>query len=210
MSRAKSRSSRRLRLLRVLGLSLLAFICLTVALVLPWRWAAPPTTAFMARESRLRDEPVAHRWVDWEGISPNLAVAMIASEDQKFFQHNGFDWASIQSALEESRQGGRFRGASTISQQVAKNLYLWPEQSWIRKGAEAYLTAWIELLWPKRRILEVYLNVAEFGAGVFGVGAAADRLIGKPPWSSLPTTQPSWRLSCRVQDGCPRRVPRSM
>ena len=83
--------------------------------------------------------------------------------------------------MEENRRSGRFRGASTISQQVAKNVYLWPEQSWIRKGVEAYLTAWIELLWPKHRILEVYLNVAEFGAGVFGVGAAADRLIGKPP-----------------------------
>lgn len=181
MSRAKSRSSRPNWLLRASGLGVLAFICLTVALILPWRWTALPTTAFMVRENRLRDQPIAHRWVDWPGISPNLAVAVIASEDQKFFQHSGFDWESIQSSLEENRRSGRFRGASTISQQVAKNVYLWPEQSWIRKGVEAYLTAWIELLWPKRRILEVYLNVAEFGAGVFGVGAAADRLIGKPP-----------------------------
>ena len=111
---------------------------------------------------------------------------MIASEDQKFFQHDGFDWASIQSAIETRQAGGRLRGASTISQQVAKNLYLWPNQSWIRKGAEAYLTVWIEFLWPKRRILEVYLNVAEFADGVFGVGAAADHLIGSPPGELTP------------------------
>jgi monofunctional biosynthetic peptidoglycan transglycosylase len=100
--------------------------------------------------------------------------------------HSGFDWDAIQSALERNREGGRLRGGSTISQQLAKNLYLWPSQNLLRKGAEAYFTVWIELLWPKRRILEVYLNVAEFGPGVFGVGAASDRYLNKAPASLSP------------------------
>ena len=181
MTLRKGRSRGRIRPLRMLVLAGLAGLCLSVGTVLPWRWHDPPTTAFMLREGRLREEPLRHRWIAWNELPPELAVAVIASEDQKFFQHNGFDWASIRSAIEESRGGSRLRGASTISQQVAKNLYLWPNQSWIRKGVEAYLTVWIELLWPKRRILEVYLNVAEFADGVFGTGAAADHLIGRAP-----------------------------
>jgi monofunctional biosynthetic peptidoglycan transglycosylase len=103
-----------------------------------------------------------------------VKVAVIASEDQNFPAHYGFDLKSINDALTERQSGGRVRGASTISQQVAKNLFLWPAQSWLRKGLEAYFTVLIETLWPKQRILEVYLNVAEFGRGVFGVGAASD------------------------------------
>jgi monofunctional biosynthetic peptidoglycan transglycosylase len=162
-------------------MALVAVPALTVALVLPWRWIPPPTTAFILRERLVSDEPVHYDWVPYEEISVNLAIAVVAAEDQKFPIHHGFDWESIQDALEDARNGDDLRGASTISQQVAKNLYLTPGQSWIRKGTEAYLTAWIELLWPKHRILEVYVNVAEFGPGVFGVGAAAERLIGKPP-----------------------------
>lgn len=161
--------------------SALVLLALTVAAVLPWRWVAPTTTAFMVGQRLSSDEPVAYTWTPWDEISPDLAIAVVAAEDQKFPDHHGFDWTQIRDALEEGREGGRMRGASTISQQVAKNLFLWPGQSWIRKGAEAYLTVWIELLWPKRRILEVYLNVAEFGPGVFGVGAAADRLLHKQP-----------------------------
>lgn len=186
MSPRKGHSRGRIRPLRMLVRGCLAGLCLSVGLVLPWRWIDPPTTAFILREGSLRDGPVRHRWIAWEGISPELAVAVVASEDQKFFQHDGFDWASIQSAIETKQAGGRLRGASTISQQVAKNLYLWPNQSWTRKGTEAYLTVWIELLWPKRRILEVYLNVAEFADGVFGVGAAADHVIGSPPGELTP------------------------
>ena len=99
---------------------------------------------------------------------------MIAAEDQNFPAHYGFDLKSINDALADRERGRRVRGASTISQQVAKNLFLWPEQSWLRKGLEAYFTVLIETLWPKQRILEVYLNIAEFGRGVFGVGAAAE------------------------------------
>lgn len=119
--------------------------------------------------------PVRYHWVPWREISPHLPVAVVAAEDQKFPHHHGFDFASISSALsgEEERTTRRVRGASTISQQVAKNLFLWPGRSWLRKGLEAWLTLWIEWLWPKRRTLEIYLNIAEFGPGIFGVGAAS-------------------------------------
>ena len=177
----RRRARGRIRPFRTLAYGCVAVVCLSVGIILPLRWIDPPTTAFMFRDALQRDEPVRHRWVAWDGITPELAVAVIASEDQKFFQHSGFDWDSIRSALEERQAGGRLRGASTISQQLAKNLYLWPNQSWIRKGVEAYLTVWIEFLLPKHRILEIYLNVAEFGDGVFGAGAAADHLIGTPP-----------------------------
>ncbi len=154
---------------------------LPVVAVLPWRWLPPPTTAFVLRERMATDLPVHYRWVPREEISSNLAIAAVAAEDQRFPDHRGFDWVAIRDALEESRDGGRVRGGSTISQQVAKNLYLWPGQNWVRKGIEAYLTIWIELLWPKPRVLEIYLNVAEFGPGVFGVGAASERLLHTSP-----------------------------
>lgn len=176
---------RRTPVIRRLGRAFLAVLvavpALTVALVLPWRWIPPPITAFILRERLVSDEPVYYDWVPYEEISGNLGIAVVAAEDQKFPIHHGFDWESIQDALQDAQNGQDLRGASTISQQVAKNLYLTPGQNWIRKGTEAYLTAWIELLWPKRRILEVYMNVAEFGPGVFGVGAAAARLIEKAP-----------------------------
>ena len=165
--------------MRFLAAALLYLVLFTTALVLPWRWITPPTTSFILREQAARDEPIYYQWTPWEEISPNLAIAALAAEDQKFYQHHGFDWVAIQAALDRNRQSGRVRGGSTISQQVAKNLFLWPGQSWIRKGIEAHLTIWIELLWPKQRILEVYLNVAQFGPGLFGVGAASGCLLGK-------------------------------
>jgi monofunctional biosynthetic peptidoglycan transglycosylase len=165
-----------------LGLPLLA-VALSVSLVLPWRWLAPPTTVFMLRDAAERREtgaqPIAYRWTPWERISPRLAMAVVAAEDQKFPTHRGFDLDQIAQAVEERRE--RTRGASTISQQVAKNLYLWPGRSLVRKGAEAWLTLLIELLWPKQRILEVYLNVAEFGRGVYGAGAASWLHFGVAP-----------------------------
>jgi len=123
------------------------------------------------------DAAIHHRWLAFEEISPQLAIAVVAAEDQKFPSHHGFDFESISQALRDRLD--RPRGASTISQQVAKNLFLWRERSLLRKGLEAYLTLLIEGLWPKRRILEVYLNVAEFGPGVFGAGAASELLLGK-------------------------------
>jgi monofunctional biosynthetic peptidoglycan transglycosylase len=137
---------------------------------LPWRWISPPTSAFVIR-ARIAGSRTTIDWVDWDQISVNLPIAVVAAEDQGFPLHYGFDLDSIEKAVRERDQ--RVRGASTITQQVAKNLYLWPERSWVRKGLEAYLTIFIETLWPKQRILEIYLNIAQFGPDVFGVGVAA-------------------------------------
>jgi monofunctional biosynthetic peptidoglycan transglycosylase len=127
------------------------------------------------------DEPALwHEWVSWGEISGHVAVAVIAAEDQKFPLHDGFDFTAIDKALYDAGRGRRQRGASTISQQVAKNLFLWPGHSWVRKGLEVWFTIWIETLWPKRRILEIYLNSAEFGRGVWGVEAASRKYFGKP------------------------------
>ena len=160
-------------------------LILSVGSVLLLRWVDPPTTAFIVRDQLSAGEPgkprsVHYRWVDWQQISPHIKVAVIAAEDQTFVTHYGFDFKSINDALADRERGRRVRGASTLSQQVAKNLFLWPGQSWIRKGLEAYFTVLIETLWPKQRILEVYVNIAEFGSGVFGVGAAAEIYFKKP------------------------------
>jgi monofunctional biosynthetic peptidoglycan transglycosylase len=144
-----------------------------------YRWVNPAQTAFMARErARLESaRPGAglkHVWVGYESISPHLKRAVVAAEDARFIEHEGVDWDAIQKALEDNRRRGRpARGGSTISQQLAKNLFLSPERSYLRKGQELVITYMIEALWDKRRILEVYLNVAEWGDGVFGAEAAA-------------------------------------
>jgi monofunctional biosynthetic peptidoglycan transglycosylase len=161
---------------RFLAWLLALLLLLSVGPVFLLRWVDPPSTAFMLQEPG----SVQYRWVDWERISPHIKVAVIASEDQKFPEHHGFDFDSINDALEDRERGRRVRGASTLSQQVAKNLFLWPGQSWLRKGLEAYFTVLIETLWPKKRILEVYVNIAEFGKGVFGVGAASEVFFKKP------------------------------
>jgi monofunctional biosynthetic peptidoglycan transglycosylase len=164
------------------------------------RWFPPPTSAFMLRSRT----PVRYQWIAWREISQHVAVAVVAAEDQAFPRHWGFDFASISSALSgaEARRHGGLRGASTISQQVAKNLFLWPGRSFVRKGLEAWLTLWIETLWPKRRILEVYLNVAEFGQGVFGVGAASLTYFGVPASALGP--EEAARLAAVLPD--PRRM----
>ena len=171
--------NRPLRLfLKTLAWGLLVMVLASVSLVLPWRWLPPPTSSFMLTELMTTERKPDYRWVPLEEISPCMAIAVVAAEDQKFPAHRGFDFESIADALQGER--GRRRGASTISQQVAKNLYLWGGRSYVRKAVEAWLTVYIELLWPKQRILEVYLNVAEFGPGVYGVGAASQALLGKP------------------------------
>jgi monofunctional biosynthetic peptidoglycan transglycosylase len=144
-----------------------------------YRWVDPGETAFMARE-RDRIETVRpgaglrHAWVDYSAISVHLKRAVVTAEDARFIEHEGVDWEAIQKALESNRKRGRpARGGSTISQQLAKNLFLSPERSYLRKGQELVITYMIEVLWDKRRILEVYLNVAEWGDGVFGAEAAA-------------------------------------
>ena len=150
-------------------------------MVLVLRFVPPPTTAFVLayRVATPGPTPVDRRWVPMARIAPSLAIAVVAAEDQTFPEHHGFDLDSIGKAWDE-RGEGRVRGASTISQQVAKNLFLWSGRSWVRKALEAWFTLLIELTWSKQRILEVYLNVAEFGPGVYGAEAAAQRYFGTP------------------------------
>jgi monofunctional glycosyltransferase len=158
------------RLLKWAVFTALAFVVFSALPVLALRWVDPPTSAFMLRAGQ-----ADYRWVDYDRISPHVAIAVVAAEDQQFPFHEGFDLKSIREAVKENAKRRRPRGASTISQQVAKNLFLWNGASYARKGLEAWFTVLIEVSWPKQRILEVYLNVAEFGRGVYGVEAASHR-----------------------------------
>jgi monofunctional biosynthetic peptidoglycan transglycosylase len=170
---------------RGLLLAVAAWAAVTVAVVIALRWIDPPFTTFMAADrigallSREQGYEFRHDWVDWPQISKHAAVAVIAAEDQQFPHHRGFDFKQINKALEDRERGRRVRGASTISQQVAKNIFLWRGQSWFRKGLEAGITVLIEACWSKQRILEVYLNVAEFSRGTYGVQAASQRFFRK-------------------------------
>jgi monofunctional glycosyltransferase len=173
------------RVLRWLVVAAAAWIALTWLMVLVLRFVPPASSAFML-ERRLKalthgehNFAIRYEWVPLEKISPQLPLALIASEDQKFPVHHGFDVQAIETALDEADAGERLRGASTISQQTAKNLFLWGGHSFVRKGLEAYFTVLLEITWPKRRILEVYTNVAEFGDGIYGAGAAARQFFNK-------------------------------
>lgn len=172
------------RLARWVAIAFLFAAAASVAVVAGLRWLPVPVTAFMIHEQIAAGRSGAalsqrHAWVPWPRIAHDTALAVIAAEDQKFFLHDGFDFGAIEKAVTDAQSGRHLRGASTISQQVAKNLFLWPGQSWLRKGLEAWFTLWIELLWPKQRILEVYLNSAQFGVGIWGVEAASRHYFGK-------------------------------
>ncbi|MGD8426249.1 MAG: monofunctional biosynthetic peptidoglycan transglycosylase [Balneolaceae bacterium] len=155
------------------------FIGLSFFLVLLLKWLNPPTTSFIlqrqfqAWRKGEKNFELHYRWASWASISQHLKMAAITSEDQRFAYHWGLDLESIEKAVDEYQQGKDLRGASTITQQVAKNLFLWQDQSYIRKGIEAYFALLIELCWSKERILEIYLNIAEFGNGIYGAQAAA-------------------------------------
>ncbi len=166
--------------LRWLLILCFAIFVLSLLLVLPFRWINPPTTAFMLQDKSGRI-PVLYEWVAWRDAGVATPIAVVASEDQKFANHFGFDVKSIRDSVEDFNDGGSLRGASTITQQVAKNMYLWSGKSFLRKGIEAYFTVLIEVAWSKKRILEMYVNIAEFGPGIYGVGAASDVFFGKPP-----------------------------
>lgn len=172
-------------------IALAAALFVTVLPVIVMRWIDPWSSAFMldaALDARIDGKTryrTDYRWVDLERISPHAAVAVIAAEDQVFPFHMGFDLKSIREAIRHNEQQAtkrrpRIRGASTITQQVAKNLFLWSGRGYVRKGLEAYFTLLIELAWPKERILEVYLNIAQFGDGIYGVEAASQRFYRKP------------------------------
>jgi monofunctional biosynthetic peptidoglycan transglycosylase len=153
------------------------FVLLSIGAVLALRYVNPPTTAVMLLQPGAVDE-IDYVWVERNAIAWDAARAVIASEDQRFVEHHGIDFVSVDKALADYRGGDGLRGASTITQQVAKNLFLWQGRSFVRKGLEAYFAVLIELCWPKERILEVYLNIAEFGPRVFGVEAAARQYFG--------------------------------
>ena len=171
---------------RLIRLSLFAagfFVVGSIALVMSLRWVDPWSSSFMLQRQLsawINDEPdfeLAYNWVAYEQINANLALSVIASEDQKFLNHNGFDVEAIRQVLKQRARGETRRGASTISQQMVKNMFLWPDRSWFRKGMEAYFTVLVETLLPKQRILEIYLNTAEFGDGIYGAQAAAEQIF---------------------------------
>lgn len=171
-----------MNIIRLIGFWLLklaaAFFLLSILLVVIFRFVPVPVTPLMVIRSIQQwqdDKPMKlHKdWVSIKNISPHLQLAVVCSEDQNFLNHSGFDFKAIEKAIEHNEKSKRKRGASTISQQCAKNLFLWPQRSWLRKGLELYFTALIELFWPKKRIMEVYLNIIEFGNGVYGAEAAS-------------------------------------
>jgi len=165
------------RLAGTLALAALVWLGLSLGAVAALRWLDPPTTMVML----LQPGPVGdleYTWVDRKRIAWSAARAVMASEDQRFADHHGIDFVSLDKALADYRDGDDLRGASTITQQVAKNVFLWQGRSFVRKALEAYFAVLIEMCWTKERILEVYLNIAEFGPGVFGVEAAAREYFG--------------------------------
>ncbi|HJV90847.1 MAG TPA: monofunctional biosynthetic peptidoglycan transglycosylase [Holophagaceae bacterium] len=191
MGKAKQEQGRRVRkgILRRIGGWVLrigvGFVALTILGVLLFRFVPVPGSALMVErriQSWFSDEPYTsrHAWVPLEEISPAMGVAVIAAEDQLFAEHFGFDWNAIEKAVSHNERSKRKRGASTLSQQTAKNLFLWSSRSWVRKGFEAWFTLALEAGWSKRRILEVYLNIVEFGDGLYGVEAASQAYFRKP------------------------------
>ena len=156
------------------------FIASTLVAVIIYKYVPVYITPLMViRACENNDFSWEHKWTPLEEISENMALAVISSEDNRYMQHNGFDFVEIQKAIDEASKGGRRRGASTISQQTAKNVFLWPDSSWIRKGFEAYFTLLIEWIWGKERIMEVYLNSIEMGKAIYGVEAVAEENFKK-------------------------------
>jgi monofunctional biosynthetic peptidoglycan transglycosylase len=166
-------------LLRRLLIGLLVLMALPVPVILVYRFVPPPLTPLMVIRA-VEGEPMHRQWVPYGRIAPALPRAVIASEDERFCSHHGFDWVEIDKAYDTYEAGGRLRGASTISQQLARNLFLWPGGGYLRKGAEAYITVLLEALLSKERILELYLNVVEWGDGIYGAEAAARAHFGRP------------------------------
>lgn len=167
--------------LRLVAIALGAVIALLLLAILLFRFVNPPTSAFMlAYQLDNPPRPLRHEWVPLSDISPWMPLAVVASEDQRFPHHHGVDVDAIRKAVSEYKAGEGLRGASTITQQTAKNLFLWNGRSFARKAIEAGLAVTIDGLWPKQRVLEVYLNIAEFGPGIYGVEAASQAYFGKP------------------------------
>jgi monofunctional glycosyltransferase len=196
------RSARRGSLVRRLvrcGLVLAGFfLAASVAAVALYGVVPPPATPLMLIRAA-QGYGVTKQWRPLDEISPNLVRAVIAGEDARFCHHHGFDWEAIEAAWERYQSGGgRLVGASTISMQTAKNLFLWPGRDWPRKALEAWFTVWIELFWSKRRIIEIYLNIVEWDSGIYGAEAAAQHYFGKP--AAAPSVHEAARLAAVLPD----------
>ncbi|MDR1113132.1 MAG: monofunctional biosynthetic peptidoglycan transglycosylase [Bacteroidales bacterium] len=182
MTKKKSKTNGKPNLLRkilrgVLYI-LLVFVSFSLLLAILYRWINPPVTPLMVLRKIESGLPINQKWKDLEDISPCLINCAVAAEDNNFLGHHGFDFGAIQKAI-DGRDRGRYRGASTISQQTAKNIFLWDGRSWIRKGLEVYFTFLIETFWSKERIMEVYLNKIEMGNGIYGAEVAAQHYFRK-------------------------------
>lgn len=171
---------RKTRIWPWIALALALLVFLPFAAGLAYRWTPPPASMLMAIRWA-QGSAIDYRWRPLEAISPHLAHAVAAAEDARFCEHRGIDWETLEKLMDEwlDEPGGPSRGGSTIAMQTAKNLFLWPSRSYVRKAAELPLAAWIDLVWPKPRVLEIYLNIVEWGPGIFGAEAAARRHFGK-------------------------------
>ena len=168
-------------LLKIISIAMLLIFVSSIAIVILYKYIPIPVTPLMLERRISEGNPINYRWTPIEKITTDLPLAVVASEDNLFTSHNGFDFEQIRIAQEEARKGKRLRGASTISQQTAKNVFLWNGRSWVRKGLEAYFTLLIEAIWGKERIMEVYLNCIEMGNGIYGAAAVADKHFGTTP-----------------------------
>jgi len=166
--------------LRRIALAFLILVCALLGSIVLFRFVNPPITTVMLEEKLIDGQTLKRRWVPLEQISPNLRLAVIASEDGNFCRHWGVDWAAVRDVVNQAKSLSAVRGASTIPMQVAKNLYLWEHRSYLRKVLEVPLAYVMSTVWPKPRMLEVYLNIAQWGPGVFGAEAASRRYFGKP------------------------------
>jgi monofunctional biosynthetic peptidoglycan transglycosylase len=172
---------------RLLIQALMLVVLLFFIILLVYRWAPIPSSAFIFQQNSLANQfpktylKAAYEWQDWDGIPAHVALAVVAAEDQRFPQHWGIDIVELKKALAQNSKNKRSRGASTITQQTAKNLFLWNGRSYVRKVIEAAMSLGIEMAWPKKRILEVYLNIAQFGDAIFGIKAASQKLFDKTP-----------------------------
>ena len=184
------------KLQKLLRWIVLLFFGSTILAVLVYKWCPVYVTPLMVircaqQVSHGEKIRLKHHWVPLDSMSIYMPVAVMASEDQRFLTHNGFDFIEINKTLKERKSGKRFRGGSTISQQTAKNVFLWPKQSWVRKGLEAYFTVLIEFIWGKERIMEVYLNSIEMGDGIYGAEAVAQQHFGR---RAITLTRPNCAL----------------
>ena len=195
---------------KILKITLITLLCiwgLNILTTILYRWVNPPITLTMISRSLFEGEPLKKEWKSLDEISPYLVDASVASEDNMFLGHNGFDRVAIDIAIEEHKSGKSNRGGSGISQQTAKNVFLWQGRSWIRKGLEVYQTFLIELFWSKERIMEVYLNVIEMGPGIYGAEAAAQEYFHKSA-KDLTKTEASQIVAAYPNPRAPKRSPK--